>query len=102
MISDLNNFEMVIEELPEQIAEESQLISLSKADDVLSKDFVPPSVIKENIFIRTDQQVYSKENPIPLNPKLPKGLIYKVQVGALEIQSLKTYSKVLPQSVPRK
>ena len=48
--------------------------------DALSKDFV--FRYKENIFIRTDQQVYSKENPIPLNPKLPKGLVYKVQIGA--------------------
>ena len=81
IISDSISSDMIIEELPEEIVEEIQTVSISEAD-VLSKDFVPPSVIKENIFIRTDQQVYSKENPIPLNPKLPKGLIYKVQVGA--------------------
>ena len=51
-------------------------------EDILSKDFVPPSVITQEIFLLTDKKVYSKENPIPLNPKIPKGLIFKVQVGA--------------------
>jgi hypothetical protein len=43
---------------------------------------VPPSVITQEIFLLTDKKVYSKENPIPINPKIPKGLIFKVQVGA--------------------
>ena len=81
IISDSISSDMIIEELSEDIVEEIQTVSISEAD-VLSKDFVPPPVIKENIFIRTDQEIYSKDNPIPLNPKLPKGLIYKVQVGA--------------------
>ena len=51
-------------------------------EDILSKDFVPPTVITQEIFLLTDEKVYSKENPIPLNPKIPKGLIFKVQVGA--------------------
>ena len=51
-------------------------------EDILSKDFVPPSVITQEIFLLTDEKVYSQENPIPLNPKIPKGLIFKVQVGA--------------------
>ena len=51
-------------------------------EDILSKDFVPPSIITQEIFLLTDEKVYSQENPIPLNPKIPKGLIFKVQVGA--------------------
>ena len=51
-------------------------------EDILSKDFVPPTVITQEIFLFTDEKVYSQENPIPLNPKIPKGLIFKVQVGA--------------------
>ena len=51
-------------------------------EDILSKDFVPPTVITQEIFLLTDEKVYSQENPIPLNPKIPKGLIFKVQVGA--------------------
>ena len=51
-------------------------------EDILSKNFVPPTVITQEIFLLTDEKVYSQENPIPLNPKIPKGLIFKVQVGA--------------------
>ena len=51
-------------------------------EDILSKYFVPPTVITQEIFLLTDKKVYSQENPIPLNPKIPKGLIFKVQVGA--------------------
>ena len=54
----------------------------SNFNNILSKDFIPPVVIDENIFIFTQKQVYSDANPIPFNPKIPKGLIFKVQVGA--------------------
>jgi hypothetical protein len=60
---------------------EPELVPLNQ-EDILSKDFVPPSVITQEIFLLTDKKVYSKENPIPINPKIPKGLIFKVQVGA--------------------
>ena len=52
------------------------------SEDIFSKDFVPPIEISQEIFQLTDENVYSKENPIPLNPRIPKGLIFKVQVGA--------------------
>ena len=55
---------------------------LDDSEDVFSKDFVPPILINKNIFILIDEKVYSKENPIPLNPRIPNGLIFKVQVGA--------------------
>jgi len=54
----------------------------SNFNNILSKDFIPPVKIDENIFIFTQKQVYSDANPIPFNPKIPKGLIFKVQVGA--------------------
>ena len=54
--------------------------------DIFSKDFVPPTLINKKIFVLTDKKVYSKENPIPLNPRIPKGLIFKVQVGAFRNQ----------------
>lgn len=60
---------------------EPEIVSVNP-EDILSKDFVPPSVITQEIFLLTDKKVYSQENPIPLNPKIPKGLIFKVQVGA--------------------
>lgn len=34
------------------------------------------------VFSRSEAPVYSKENPIPMNPSLPEGLVFKVQVGA--------------------
>ncbi len=49
---------------------------------IRSKNFVPPTKIVDDIFVVTNDAVYSKENPIPVNPKLPDGLVYKVQVGA--------------------
>ncbi len=52
------------------------------SEDIFSKDFVPPIEISQEIFLLTDKKVYSEENPIPLNPRIPKGLIFKVQVGA--------------------
>lgn len=60
---------------------EPKIVSVNP-EDILSKDFVPPSVITQEIFLLTDKKVYSQENPIPLNPEIPKGLIFKVQVGA--------------------
>ena len=60
---------------------EQEIASINQAD-VLSKDFVPPTMINQDFFILTDKKVYSQENPIPINPKAPKGLIFKVQVGA--------------------
>ena len=50
----------------------------------------PPKIIKD-IFIETEEAVYSEETPIPVNPKIPDGLIYKVQVGA--------FRKPIPQDL---
>lgn len=34
------------------------------------------------VFSRSAAPVYSAENPIPMNPSLPEGLVFKIQVGA--------------------
>jgi len=60
---------------------EPELVS-DDSEDIFSKDFVPPILIKKDYFRLTDKKVYSKENPIPLNPRIPKSLFFKVQVGA--------------------
>lgn len=57
------------------------LIGFGQSKDIFSKDFVPPTLIFKNIFILTDKNVYSKENPIPLNPRFPPGLIFNIQLG---------------------
>lgn len=40
------------------------------------------SDVQESLFINTDEPVYSLKKPIPINPELPDGLIFQVQVGA--------------------
>lgn len=40
------------------------------------------SDVEESLFIETDESVYSERKPIPINPALPKGLYFQVQIGA--------------------
>jgi len=60
-------------------------------DDVMASTFVPPAELVDNIFAVNAEMNYSEENPIPVNPKNPAGLIYKVQVGA--------FRKPIPQDL---
>lgn len=52
--------------------------------EITSNTYVPPSKVTSDIIAFTEEEVsvYSDDNPIPINPKLPDGLIYKLQVGA--------------------
>ena len=52
--------------------------------EITSNTYVPPSKVTTDIikFTAEEVSVYNEDNPIPVNPKLPDGLIYKVQVGA--------------------
>jgi|GEM_PF-1017586 len=47
-----------------------------------AKYFVFPKTLTEDIFTTNAQGVYSDKNPIPIDPELPDGVIFKVQVGA--------------------
>ncbi|MBL0103796.1 MAG: hypothetical protein IPP51_08595 [Bacteroidetes bacterium] len=40
----------------------------------------------KNSFSISDKPVYSESNPIPMNPQLPEGLVFKVQIGAFHNQ----------------
>jgi hypothetical protein len=42
------------------------------------------SDVKENMFVPTDASLYSKSKPIPMDPPMPAGLIFQVQVGAFK------------------
>ena len=44
--------------------------------------FAYPNVLTGSIFGITDEALYSTAQPIPLNPAMPEGIVYKVQVGA--------------------
>ena len=95
--------DQIAEELPpNEVVEENQKMELndtenetvvetSKIDEIVpakgeitSNTYVPPSKVTSDIIAFTEEEVsvYSDDNPIPINPKLPDGLIYKVQVGA--------------------
>jgi hypothetical protein len=42
------------------------------------------SDVKENMFVPTEASLYSKAKPIPMDPPMPAGLIFQVQVGAFK------------------
>ncbi len=47
-----------------------------------------PDVLRTAIYkkVETNESLYSEKNPIPVNNKIPKGLIYMVQVGAFRLE----------------
>ncbi len=47
-----------------------------------AKDFKAPKEITNNIFVKSNAPGYNNANPIPVNPEMPKGTYYMVQVGA--------------------
>jgi len=49
------------------------------------------SDVDKTMFAEADASVYSDDNPIPLDPVMPDGLIFQVQVGA--------YRKAIPQDL---
>ncbi|MAR68657.1 MAG: hypothetical protein CL833_15525 [Crocinitomicaceae bacterium] len=57
-------------------------------------NFEAPDKIEEDIVSidnSRESSSYSEENPIPINPKMPEGLVYRVQVGA--------FSRPIPQDL---
>jgi hypothetical protein len=53
--------------------------SASEASSML---FNFPDVLEKDLFLMTNSSVYSSGSPIPVNAEMPKGVYYKVQVGA--------------------
>lgn len=49
------------------------------------------SDVVENMFVQVDAPVYSARRPIPIDPEMPSGLIFQVQVGA--------FRKPIPQDL---
>lgn len=52
---------------------------------------VIPTELTSDIFAEESAPVYSEANPIPIDPPLPDGLVFKVQVGA--------FRKPIPQNL---
>ncbi|MFM9985320.1 MAG: hypothetical protein ACKVOK_08825 [Flavobacteriales bacterium] len=44
--------------------------------------FAAPTSLEKDLFVRTTRAVYSESKPIPMDMEMPKGVYYKVQVGA--------------------
>ncbi|MFN0032994.1 MAG: hypothetical protein ACKVOR_12615 [Flavobacteriales bacterium] len=44
--------------------------------------FSAPDVLTKDLFVTTTRAVYSENKPIPVDMEMPKGVYYKVQVGA--------------------
>lgn len=49
-----------------------------------AKRYETPKVLTAEIFDVTTESFYNAENPIPVDPPMPDGLIFKVQVGAFK------------------
>ena len=89
-----NNYEEEIEleeEVSPIVQDEEEIVASEEpeipetrivVEDVRSNKFIPPKKVVDDIFQVTEDAVYSDDNPIPVNPPLPDGLVYKVQVGA--------------------
>jgi hypothetical protein len=64
-------------------AEAEELIAMT---DVNRREPIAPSKVvsvSEGMnVLNTNQRVYNTVNPIPINPALPGGVIYKIQIGA--------------------
>ena len=61
---------------------------------IAKSDFEVPNKVEEDIIAidnAREESNYTEENPIPINPKMPEGLVYRVQVGA--------FSKPIPQDL---
>lgn len=51
-------------------------------EDASNYYFSFPENLERNLFVRTRTAVYSANAPIPMNPAMPKGVYYSVQIGA--------------------
>ena len=88
----------VVEEEPvEEIEEVKEVEEEDEAEEVIPEEIVVAEEVVENeTYTQTEEGdkesngfmyeegivFYSSQDPIPVNPPLPEGLIYKVQIGA--------------------
>ncbi|MBX7094464.1 MAG: hypothetical protein K1X56_07080 [Flavobacteriales bacterium] len=66
---------------PEGNSTVPSVINTLSAEEIARKYTVPDRVETE-IFAKSDKAVYNAANPIPVDPVMPKGVYFKVQVGA--------------------
>jgi len=54
----------------------------AKSAEVRNYLFENPETLTKDVFAVFDSAPYSANSPIPINPKMPAGVVFKVQVGA--------------------
>ncbi len=78
-----NTQQAMREALPENTAKRTKYENLIARDVAPIKEIPSLPVKTKGLIIGTSEQpAYSNENPIPLEEEQPKGLIYRVQIGA--------------------
>ncbi len=85
-----------------QSAKESQVSEASqvKNDNAVVNNYV--SSENEIVpFVKLEKSYYNETNPIPVNPPLPEGIVYKIQIGAFFKLVPDTTFKVKPVSVEK-
>ncbi|MBL4754385.1 MAG: hypothetical protein JKY52_12425 [Flavobacteriales bacterium] len=71
----------VVEPTPTSVASPTQTVATLSAEEPLKAD----------IFVVEERVSYTPSNPIPVNPVIPSGLLFKVQIGA--------FRKPIPQDL---
>lgn len=69
---------------PRASEEENERASAGSDADYNAENYLfnAPTVLKGDLFMRTQRAVYSENKPIPVDIAMPTGVYYKVQVGA--------------------
>ncbi len=97
--SKLKNINSAIAQLKKEYAEvlekmknsEDKLISVKNS---LSKEMV--KIVDKDIFTTNKKDFYNEKVPIPVNQELPKGLVYKVQIGFFKGKKIKHFNGIFP------
>lgn len=88
-IQEIEELNRRIEENPLLINEEKDVLVSMALEGIQPIRLRPVEKVYVGLNYNSGNSVYSPSNPIPMNPEMPGGLVYKVQVGA--------FSKPVPE-----
>src|SRR5690606_16468752 len=76
--------ELIVEREVEKITGTTETAVPAGQTETMGKvNFIPERIESDVFIVRPNNSAaYSNANPIPIQPKMPDGLIYQVQVGA--------------------
>jgi epidermal growth factor receptor substrate 15 len=86
--TDVVNAKLIVDTIANQPASANKIIEAASntktpsndASTVIKKE--TSTVLTNDVFEKKSTIIYTTTNPIPLNPPMPQGLVFKVQVGA--------------------